>query len=244
MESTLGVILSRQGVLRRKMDLIANNLANMNTTGFKGEKMMFVEHLERSKGGETVFGDKVAYVRDVASVRDTTEGPFKQTGNPLDLAIDGDGYFAVQTPMGERYTRAGNFTVDRDGQLVTQQGYPVLTDAGTPITFAPTDGEITITGEGIVNTRNGEIGRLRLVAFDDPYELRKISGQMFETEQVPVPTQEPRIAQGMLEQSNVIPIIEMTQMIEVSKSYQRTSRIIQQEDERIKKMIREYSQVS
>ncbi|MGB0671708.1 MAG: flagellar hook-basal body complex protein, partial [Rhodospirillales bacterium] len=77
----------------------------------------FVDHLVRSKGGERIWGDKIAYVRDVASVRDTTMGPFKQTNNPLDLAIHDRGYFVVQTPQGERYTRAGNFTIDRDGQL-------------------------------------------------------------------------------------------------------------------------------
>ena len=135
MENTLFVALSRQVTLRRQMDVVANNIANMNTTGFKGEKMMFVEHLVRSKSDENKLGDTLNYVRDIATVRDTTKGNISQTGNPLDLAITKEGYFAIETATGEQYTRNGRFQLDATGQLVNQSGHSVLSSTGQPFFF-------------------------------------------------------------------------------------------------------------
>ena len=113
MESSVLIALSRQSTLKREMDVIANNLANMNTTGFKSEKMMFVEHLVKSKGGGGLLPVKLAFARDVAQITDLTEGQVKTTGNPLDVAIKNEGYFVLETPNGERYTRNGRFEIDR-----------------------------------------------------------------------------------------------------------------------------------
>ena len=112
MENTSFIALSRQSALRRQMDVVANNVANMNTAGFKGERMMFVEHLVKSKGGEKILGDRLSYVRDISTMRDLSDGPLEKTGNPLDLAITGDGYFMVQTDVGNQYTRNGRFQLD------------------------------------------------------------------------------------------------------------------------------------
>ncbi|MHA1597401.1 MAG: flagellar basal-body rod protein FlgF [Alphaproteobacteria bacterium] len=241
MESTAIIALSKQSVVRRKMSVIANNLANMNTTGFKGEKLMFIEHLVRSKGGTTIGGDKLRYVRDIATYRDLAEGPMAKTGNPLDLAISGDGFFVIGTGGGDRYTRGGNLQLDEEGQLVTRQGDPILSEDGDPFFFSPQDKNIDIAKDGTVSTENGTIGKLAVVTFENPQDMRIIAGGLYSTQQAPKELDEMKVMQGMLEQSNVNPIIEMTRMIQVSRSYASTKSFIEKEDERMKKTIQEYA---
>ena len=171
MENTMYVALSRQSTLRRQMDVVANNLANMSTHGYKSGQMMFVEHLTKSKGGDNLLTPKLAYVRDIATMTDTKPGAIEHTGNPLDIAIQGDGYFVVQTPEGERYTRNGRLQLDNTGQLVNQLGQPVLADGGAPMVFAPEDTEIVVSKDGTVSTNNGELGKLRIVNFDNEQVL-------------------------------------------------------------------------
>lgn len=245
MENTLFVALSRQMGLRRQMDVVANNIANMNTNGFQGEKMMFVQHLVRSRGGESVLGEKLNYVRDVATVRDTSKGHIVETGNPLDLALQGEGYFVVESRTGEHYTRNGRFQMDGTGQLVTHNGDPVMSSSGQPFFFGPTDTQITITGDGTVSTENGALGRLKVVKFDDELALQKTGDLLFSTnpgnniEEIEVP----QVLQGALESSNVQPIIELTRMIETHRSYDGVKTLIDKEDERQKTMIRELLRV-
>ncbi|MHC8509160.1 MAG: flagellar basal-body rod protein FlgF [Rhodospirillales bacterium] len=240
MENTAFIALSRQTALRRQMGMVANNMANMNTTGFKAERMMFVEHLVRSKGGQKYWGDKQAYVRDVASRRDLSEGPIKQTGNPLDLAIAGDGYFVVRTELGDRYTRNGRFQLDQTGQLVTQAGLPVLTDAGVPIFFPPEEADITVARDGVISTQNGVVGRLALARFEDPQNLEQNAGGLYATDDEALPAgDDAGVMQYSLEQSNVQGIVEMTRMMEVHRSYDSVRRFIEREDDRHKKLIKE-----
>ena len=221
------------------MGIIAHNIANMNTTGFKGEKMMIIQHLEKSRGGERILGDKIAFVRDIATVRDTTEGHLVKTGNPLDLAIRGDGYFAVETAAGERYTRNGRFRIDEAGQMVNQQGNAVLSVGGQPFFFAPGDTEITVSRDGTITTENGALGRLRVVSFDNQQEMPASAGGLYSSENAPTDVAGPDVVQGMLESSNVQPIIEMTKMISVHRAYESVKRFIEREDERIKTMVEE-----
>ena len=243
METTSLIALSKQAAIRRSMSVIANNLANMNTTGYKGEKMMFVEHLVRSPGGTKIGGDKLAFVRDIATVRDLSEGDFKKTGNPLDLAIHGDGFFVIGTPGGERYTRNGNFQIGSDGQLVTRKGDPVLSDGGAPFFLSPGDSQIDIDSGGTLSTENGELGKISVVSFANRRDMRLIAEGLYSSRQQATPVEEANISQGMLEGSNVQPIVEMTRMIEVHRSYEGTKSFIQKEDERLKNMIKEYSRV-
>ncbi|MBC8445167.1 MAG: flagellar basal-body rod protein FlgF [Rhodospirillaceae bacterium] len=241
MENTLFIALSRQVAVRRQMDVVANNIANMNTTGFKGEKMMFVEHLVRSEGSGSVLGDKLSYVRDIATVRDITKGGIKQTGNSLDVAIAGEGYFAIEGRTGEQYTRNGRFQMDSTGQLVTANGDTVLSDSGQPFFFGPTDTQITISGDGTVSTGNGPLGRLKVVEFESKYGLQQAGGGTFIAgpNEQPKNVEFPEIMQGALESSNVQPIIELTKMITVQRSYDSARSLIDKEDERQKTMIRE-----
>lgn len=239
METTSYIALSAQGALRREMQSIANNMANMNTTGFKSERMMFVDHLVRTQSDNFIADQKLSYVRDVASFRDMSEGPIKQTGNPLDVAIHGEGYFVAQDQNGgELFTRSGNFRLDNAGQLVTTSGRPVLSDAGAPIFFAPEDTQISISGDGTVSTQNGTLARLRVVTFDSPYDLQRAEGGFYTTEQVPIDMPDAQVAQGSLEGSNVEPILEMTRMMQVSREYERVQDVLKKEDERIKSMIK------
>ncbi|MCG8508810.1 MAG: flagellar basal-body rod protein FlgF [Rhodospirillales bacterium] len=239
MENTSFVALSRLGTLRRQINVIANNLANMNTTGFKGEKMMFVDHVVRSRGGTQIMGDRIAYVRDIATVKNFNEGAFQETGNPLDVAIHGDGFFVVETPNGERYTRNGSFRLDDAGQLVNKDGDPVLSDGGQPFFFTAQDRNIEISSDGTVSTEAGPLGRLAVVRFENPYSLESTAGGQFTSEELPVPAEEFSIVQNMLEGSNVNPIIEMTRMIEVHRRYKSVQRMVSSENDRMKQMIKD-----
>ncbi len=239
MESTSIIALTRQGGLRRQMSVIANNIANMNTTGFKSEKMMFTEYLVRSPSSERLGGDRISYVRDIATMRDTTEGPLVPTGNPLDVAIRGDGYLVVKTSTGDKYTRNGNFRMDNTGQLVTQAGDSVLSDSGQPFFFSPEDSSITISRDGTVSTENGTLGRLKVVSFENKQDLRNINGGLLTTDKKPIAVANPNVVQNMLEGSNVQPILEMTKMIGVQRSYEGSSKLISGENDRIRMMIRE-----
>ena len=243
METTSYVALSRQTGLRRQMDIVANNLANMNTSGFKGDKMMFVEHLTRSKGGHRPISEKIAYVRDIATVRDYSEGPLETTGNPFDLSISGEGFFTIQTDQGNQYTRNGRFQLDQAGQLVNQQGHPVLAEGGQPVFFAPGETNISISSDGTIATDNGDIAKLSLVTFENLQELRPNSGGLFATEAAPQAVEKPNIQQGMLEGSNVMPIIEMAKMIDVHRTYDSVKKLIEREDERMLQMIRNLAKV-
>ncbi len=242
MENTSIIALSRQSAIKREMGVIANNIANMNTTGFKGEKIMFVEHLVRSKGGDKIGGERHSYVRDIATVRDNSEGPVQQTGNPLDLAIKQDGFFVIGTPRGERYTRNGNFQMDQDGQLVTRSGYPVLSEDREPFFFSPEDRDISIATDGTISTENGSLGKLNVVTFQNPHELKVVSGGLYSSTQTPQTSETLVVLQGMLENSNVEPIVEMTRMIEAHRSYESIKTFIEKEDGRIKKMMEAYTQ--
>ncbi len=246
MENTLYVALSRQSALRRQMDTVSNNLANMSTTGFRGERMMFVEHLVKTDGGESLINKRLAYTRDIATLTDTTSGPIETTGNPLDVAIQGEGYFVIQSPEGERYTRNGRFQLDNSGQLVNQLGQAVLAEGGAPVVFAPEDTEIVISRDGTISTNNGELGKLRIVKFENDQDLERTAGAQFITDDInpPQDVEDANLIQGTLEGSNIEPIIEMTNMINVHRAYDSVRSFIDREDERQKKMINDLARVA
>ena len=244
METTSFIALSRQSSLRRELNVVANNIANMNTVGFKGERMMFVEHVVKSRGGEQILGDKLSYVRDMSTMHDLSDGPMEQTGNPLDVAITGDGHFRVQTEFGERYTRNGRFQLDEGGQLVTKSGDPVLSDGGQPFFFAPGEANISIARDGTISTRNGSLGRLGVVNFDDQQQLRPDNSGLYASETPANPVVDPNISQGVLEGSNIQPIVEMSRLIEVQRKYEGVRKFLDKEDERMRKMLRDLSEVA
>lgn len=233
MENPGYIALSRQMVLRRQMDVLANNLANLTTPGYRGETMVFAEHLSRTEPRE-----KISFVQDLATRRDLRAGPLNHTGNPFDFAIRGDGYFAVETPEGELYSRAGGFTLDADGQVVTAQGQALLGDGGGPIVVPAETSTIMVARDGTISTEEGEIGRIRLVSFENEHALGKRAAGLYDANgQAPLPVAEPVIEQGKLEGSNVAGIVEMTKMTRVVRSYQAAANIANQEHERQRRAI-------
>lgn len=236
MENALLIGLSRQMSLRREMEVVANNVANLNTTGFKGDTAIFEEYLMPGASADQFAAQDrlVSYVVDKSTWHDMSQGPVHQTGNPLDVAINGDAFFVVETPNGERYTRNGAFQINAAGQLVTSEGYRVLGDAG-PIQFQTNDKNILIGRDGAVGVPGGTRGTLRLVSFDDPERLRKDGGSTFasseDMEPVDTAPEAAQVLQFSLEQSNVRGVIAMTRMIEVSRSYSTVSSMLQQQGE-------------
>ena len=186
MENSLLIGLSRQMALRRELDVVANNIANLNTTGFKADGAVFQEFLMPvARADQFQPPDRrLSFVQDRATWHDFGQGPVQQTGNPLDLAIDGDAFLVVQTPRGERYTRNGALQLNAIGELVTSAGDRVLGDNG-PITFQQQDREISISEDGTVSVREGNAnidvtrGRIRLARFAQPQILQKDGASTF-----------------------------------------------------------------
>ncbi|GIK99672.1 MAG: flagellar basal-body rod protein FlgF [Alphaproteobacteria bacterium] len=240
MENPAYIALSRQMVLSRQLDIIANNLANANTAAYKREDLAFVEYLVKpDAAGNPTFAradGRVSMVQDLGMMRDTDQGPMTETGAPLDLAINGDGYFAVQTPEGVRYTRLGRFQVDAGGQLVTSDGHAVQGTAG-PIFVPPDDGEVKIARDGTISTEGGPIGRLNLVGFDEAVSLRHAGSGLYIADGAPQPAPESEVIQGMVEESNVQPIVELTQMIAVLRNFQAAQKMIDTQDDMQRRVI-------
>jgi len=236
MQNAFLIGLSRQVALSREMDVVANNIANIDTTGYKADGSLFEEYL--SSAARTDSGGRVSYVRDRGVWHDMNAGQVQHTGNPLDVAIDGDGFFTVQTPRGQRYTRNGSFKINAAGQLVTGDGDPVL-GSGGPITFQPNDRQISISPDGTISVRQGNStadsvrGTLTLVKFANPQQLQKDGGSSFKAPAgvTPQNTTGAKIVQGALEQSNVRGVVEMSRMIEITRSYTQIASMLQQQSD-------------
>lgn len=237
METTSFVALSRQAALWRQMDMVANNLANMNTPAFKAENMMFRDYVLKSRSADRPFGDKTSYVQDVSVYRNMSEGALSATGNPLDIAVKGDGFMVVDTPQGARYTRNGHMRLDESGQMVTADGFPVLSNSDQPFFFAPNEQKISIAADGTVSTENGQVGKIRVVRFENDQDMRKTAGGLFQTDAQPQDVDKPQVLQGMIEESNVQPVVEMTKMIQVQRSYESVQRMIENEHDRVRKAL-------
>jgi flagellar basal-body rod protein FlgF/flagellar basal-body rod protein FlgG len=240
MENTLLIGLSRQVVLERQMDVVANNVANVNTNGFKADRSLFQEHLISGAHEDNFVGNdrRLSFVHDRATFHDFSQGSAEQTKNPLDVAIDGGGFLVVQTPAGERYTRDGGLQINNQGQLVNVSGYPVLGNSG-PIVFQPTDKEISIATDGNVTVLEGTNridsvrGKLRVVSFADAQKLLKEGSNLYAAGEGggAQPDTASRVRQGFIEKSNVNSVTEMSRMIEVTRTYTQISALLQQQSD-------------
>ncbi len=239
MQNALLIGLSRQVALGRELDVVANNIANLNTTGFKGDGAVFEEFIGPTAraDGASAADSRVSFVRDRATWIDLSQGAIEHTGNSFDVAIDGGGFLAVQTPRGERYTRNGAMQVNASGELVTSEGFQVLGESG-PITLQAKDRDISISLDGTISVREGNTaktesqrGKLRVVGFDKPGQLQKDGSGTFAappTVSAQADTTS-RVVQGSIEKSNVRAVIEMTRMIEVTRSYTQVATMLQQQ---------------
>lgn len=222
MENAIYIGLSRQTALLRQLDVIANNVANANTTAFKSGQLVFKEYLV-----DAGDGSKISYVQDVGITRDLREGTLKPTGNALDLAISGDGYFVLQGRSGPLYTRNGHFRLDETGRLTAANGKPVLDIDDNEIVVPPGTDAITISGDGTLSAGADSVFVLQLVSFTNPQGLKSIGDGQYSSTEDPEPATDAKVLQQMLESSNVQPIIEMTNMIQVQRAYQASSRLTQ-----------------
>lgn len=233
MQNALLVGLSRQMVLGRELDVIANNMANVSTNGFKARAARFRDHMMKDASADAFrSGDRrVEFVIDAGSTLDIRPGTVETTGNPLDVAVKGDGFFVVQTPGGERYTRNGGFQIDATGRLVTGAGHPVLGEAG-PITFTPQESGVAIAPDGAVSTSAGNRGRIRIVRFADTRTLTNEGANVFSSAAPPQPAgAAARVEPGAIERSNVQPVLEMTRLMEVTRAYTSISTMLGRMDE-------------
>lgn len=242
MSNTVYVTLSHQQLLRDEMGVIAQNIANANTSAYKGESQIFREFLFKSQDG-----DEVSFVQNAGTKRDHTQGRLEHTGNDLDVAINGDGYFVVKGEDGEELTRQGHFSLDATGALVTSNGLPVLNTSNQPIVIGRGVSEIEISRDGTVATDKAKLGRIKLVEIENP-DLLERQGEglyVYRGEDTPrvVPAAEAEVQQGSLEASNINPILEMTRMIEVVRSYQTAQRMMDTESDLMRKAIQDITSI-
>jgi flagellar basal-body rod protein FlgF len=241
MDNSLLVSLSQQLAAYRSMDVIANNLANAATPGFKREAAKFEEFIIQVRPAEDQVGPQsLSFVKDAGVVRDLGQGELTTTGAALDFAINGKGFFTVQTPAGMRYTRDGHFTLDQNGQLVTSNGYAVQGDGGA-ITITPDDGDINVGPDGTISSvRNGtsnQIGKLQIVDFANERTMTKQGANLYTTSQSPTATTDSTVAQRMLEGSNVSPVIEISHMVEVMRAYETTATLSNSQEQLMRQAI-------
>lgn len=239
MENASYVGLSYQVALSRQMDVVANNIANLSTAGYRGEREIFEEVLERATNGR-----RISFVQDRGIWRDTREGPITHTGRTFDVALNGNGYFVVDTADGQRYTRDGRFQLGQQGQLLTATGDTVLDARNNPIVVDGADGEITIGQDGSINSQLGQIGRFQLVRFADEQQMQKAGDGLYQTQQPAQPANDVRVVQGAVEGSNVQGVVEVTRMMDISRRYQSTARMIEASHDLMRRSIERLGKVA
>lgn len=238
MENATYTALTRQSGLMNEMRVVANNLANVSTTGFRTEGVIFAEYV-RALGP-----DDPSLSMATASARDTVllQGTLSQTGGSFDLAIEGDGFFLVETPGGERLTRAGAFTPNENGDLVTPEGYRVLDAGGAPVFVPQGAGPVGIAPDGTVSAGGQPVGQIGLVIPSDSSAMVREDGVRFRADDGYEPALTGRMLQGFLEESNVDPVLEIARMIEVQRAYELGQSFLDKEDERIRGALRALGQ--
>ena len=230
------IALARLVAQNRATAVLAHNMANAETPGFRASRPVFGEYLERQRDARPVRGgESLHFSQDRATWRDDSPGAVQATGNPLDIAISGEGYFSVQTPRGERYTRAGRFALGPEGTITDMEGNALLDTGGNPLRVAPNDTRLVIKGDGTLSSENGEIGRIRIARFAEPQRLvaegdrllAAAPGQAAET------IERPAVVQGAVEGSNVRPVLELTRLTTEMREFQFMAQFAEKEGERL-----------
>ena len=233
MDNAAYVILSRQSGLMADMQAVAHNMANLSTAGYQREGVLFAEYIRAAEKGAPSLSQAAATVRHTF----THGGALEATGGSFDVAIEGEGYFQVQTPEGERLTRNGSFRPNMAGELVTPDGHLVLDEGGAPIFVPPDARSIGIAADGTMSADGLPLGQLAVVRPVDPLTLRREAGVLMRIDGPVEPVPEPAVVQGFLEGSNVDPMFEMARMISVSRAYEIGQTFLDREDERIRAVV-------
>lgn len=232
MENTTYTTLTRQVGLMREMQVVANNIANAATTGFRQEGVVFSEFVQPMPNGPSVS-------MATARVHDTSmaQGGLTQTGNSFDFAIEGDGFFLIETPQGERLTRSGSFSPSAEGDLVTNDGFRVLDAGGAPIFVPPTAKQIMAAADGTLSADGQPMAQIGIVQPADPLSMIREDGVMFDAQAGFEPVENPRVVQGFLEGSNVDPVGQIARMISVQRAYEMGQSFLDAENERVRSAI-------
>lgn len=237
MENAGYTTITRQSGLMREMRVVANNIANAATSGYRQEGVMFSEHVKAIDGASSLSMGQ-------ANVRHTSfvQGALTQTGGTFDFAIEGDGFFLVQTPAGERLTRAGAFTPNAAGDLVTNDGYAVLDAGGAPVFIPPGAADLAVSSDGTISTNGAPIGQIGVVQPVNPQGMVREDGVMFRADEGFEPAEQARVLQRFVENSNVDAISQLTRMIEVQRAYELGASFLDSEDERVRAALRAIAQ--
>ena len=232
MEASTYISLSRQSGLMNEMRMVANNIANAATTGYRQQGVMFSEFVRTAPGQASLSMSR-------AQVRETSfeQGTLTQTNGSFDFAIEGDGFFLIESPNGERLTRAGSFSPDANGELVTPQGSRLLDAGGAPV-FAPPGAKIAVASDGTLSADGQPQGQIGVYMPSDPMALIRQGGVMFDSPGGVEPAEGARMIQGFLESSNVDPILQVARMIEVQRAYEMGQSFLEAEDQRIRNAVK------
>ena len=233
MDNTTNIALSRLVAQSQAMDVVANNLANASTPGYRAERSVFADWLQREPASAEPRGGRVlAFTQNRATYRDHTEGALTQTGNPLDLAMSGDGWFTVQTAAGNRLTRAGRFTMQKDGTITDEAGDALLDTSGQRMTVSQSDTDLTVKADGTLRSQNGTIGQIGVVTPTDANRMTAEGSRLFRAETATSPMARPKIVQGAVEDSNVQPVSELVRMMTTSRDFQFVTQMVEAEGQR------------
>lgn len=224
------ITLTRQMGLTRELQIVANNVANAATTGFRQEGMVFSEFVQSVDSAASLSMGQ-------GNVGETSyeQGTLTQTNGTFDFAIEGNAFFLIQTPGGERLTRAGAFSPSAAGDLVTPDGYPVLDAGGAPVFVPPGAESISVASDGTLSADGQLLGQIGLVVPNDPKNMIRETGVMFRTDSGFEPSENARLLQGFVENSNVNPILQIARLVEVQRAYEMGQSFLESEDERARR---------
>lgn len=232
--------LTRLSGLMREMSVVANNIANISTTGFRSEGLVFAEHIAPTGPRDPSLSMGTAMGRSISA----QQGALEQTGSEFDLAIEGEGFFLIDTPEGEALSRAGAFIRNDAGELVTPEGHYLLDAGGAPIFVPPQASAIAVAPDGTISADGQPLTVVGLYMPNDPLELTRRAGTAFTVESGVQPAENARVLQGFLEQSNVDPVVQVARMIEVQRAYELGQSFMDAEDNRIRDFLRTAGQRS
>lgn len=237
MENAGYTTLTRQSGLMREMRIVANNIANAATSGYRQEGLVFSEYVQSVDGASSLSMGQ-------GNVRNTSfqQGALTQTGGTFDFAIEGDGFFLVETPAGERLTRSGAFSPNAQGDLVTMDGYRVLDAGGAPVFVPPGAADIAVSSDGTISSEGDPIGQIGVVQPLNAREMVREDGVMFRADEGYEPAENARVLQRFVESSNVDSVLQITRMIEVQRAYELGASFLEAEDERVRQSLKALSQ--
>lgn len=230
MDNQGDITLTRQMGLMREMQIVANNIANAATNGYRQEGLTFSEYVGRVENGPSV-----SMGQGNIGTTSFVQGTLTSTGGTFDFAIEGDGFFLIETPGGDRLTRAGAFSPNGAGDLVNMDGFRVLDAGGAPVFVPPDAKSISVAPDGTVSADGQLIGQIGLVAPAEPREMVREDGVMFRADAGFLPAENARIMQGFVESSNVEAITQLARMVEVQRAYELGQSFLETEDERIRR---------